>query len=188
MKKIVYKNTEGGISIVHPAEGSRLATKITFNDGRAEIVASEAVPVDSFLRGWPVEGATAEWAEQEEAFLSRIIKKVLPEEATNVRVIEPSEIPTDRTFRNAWKDEGGSITVDMPQAREIHRDYLRKLREPKLAALDIEYMRALETGNIAEQERIAAEKQLLRDATAFPAIDAATTPEELKAAIPPVLL
>ena len=96
---------------------------------------------------------------------------------------------TDRTFRNAWKDDGGITPgTDMPTARDIHRDRLRAIREPLLLALDADYLRALETNDVLEQRRIAAKKQALRDVTADPAIDAAQTPEALKLVMPAALV
>ena len=123
--------------------------------------------------------------EADEQFIERIRQKDVPKDATNVRIVEDSEVPADRTFRNAWKAD---LTVDMPKAREIHRERLRQIRAPLLAELDAEYMRADEAGNLAEKQRIAARKQALRDVTADPAIEAAATPAELKAVIPVVLL
>ena len=72
------------------------------------------------------------------------------------------------------------INVNMDKARDIHREKVRQARNPKLAAKDVDYQRALETG--ADTATIVSEKQALRDAPAAAAIDAATTPEELKAA------
>jgi hypothetical protein len=72
------------------------------------------------------------------------------------------------------------ISIDMTKAREIKRDMVRAERAPMLAALDIEFMRAVEQGDTARQAEIAAEKQRLRDATQDPGIDAAQTPDELK--------
>ena len=72
------------------------------------------------------------------------------------------------------------INVNMDKARDIHREKVRQARNPKLAANDVEFQRALETG--ADTATIVSEKQALRDAPAAAAIDAATTPEELKAA------
>jgi hypothetical protein len=90
---------------------------------------------------------------------------------------------TDRTFRNAWKHTGrGKPDVDMPKAREIHREHLRRLRAPILEDLDVAYVRADEQNNAREKSRIAARKQELRDVTAHSAIDDAQTPEQLKAA------
>ena len=71
------------------------------------------------------------------------------------------------------------ISVNMDKARDIHRDRVREARNPKLAAKDIDFQRALETGT--DTSAIVADKQALRDAPAAAAIEAASTPEELKA-------
>ena len=71
------------------------------------------------------------------------------------------------------------INVNMTKARDIHRDKVRQARNPRLAAKDVEFQRALETG--ANTAAIVAAKQALRDAPASAAIEAATTPDELKA-------
>lgn len=186
MKRIVCTRPDGGISIVVPTEGARLAHWITFSDGTMLQSGSGAVPVDTILRGWPVIGAIARWAETEDEFIARIAAKDAPKDAINIHVCDESEIPADRTFRNAWEDTG-KISVNMPKARRIHRDQLRVLRKPLLETLDVEYQRADERGDLLEKRRIAVEKQKLRDVTADPAIEAATTPEELKAAVPQVL-
>lgn len=96
------------------------------------------------------------------------------------RIIDDSEIPEDRTFRDAWKDDS-KIFVDMQKAREIHKANLRKARRPLLVSLDFKFMRALEAGDTKKQAEIAAQKQALRDVTAKPEIEAAQTPDALKA-------
>jgi hypothetical protein len=93
------------------------------------------------------------------------------------------QAPSDRTFRNAWESAGadsGVITVDMDRAKDIWREKIRQARD--FVPLDAAFMKALETG--ADASSVTAQKQLLRDAPADPAIDAATTPEELKAVQP----
>jgi len=79
------------------------------------------------------------------------------------------------------------ITVDMTKAREIKRDQLRAERKPLLEQLDVEYMRAQEAGDTTLQQEIAAKKQSLRDVTVDPVIDAATSPDDLKAVRPSAL-
>ena len=71
------------------------------------------------------------------------------------------------------------IKTDMAKAKEIHKKNIREAREPKLAALDIEFQRALETS--ADTSAIVAKKKALRDAPADSAIDAATDEAGLKA-------
>ena len=68
--------------------------------------------------------------------------------------------------------------IDMAKAREIHKNKIRAARTPKLAELDIEFQKALETS--ADTTAIVSKKQALRDAPADSAIDSATTTDELK--------
>ncbi len=67
----------------------------------------------------------------------------------------------------------------MAVAKEIHKTNIRNARTPKLAELDIEFQKALETG--ASTIDIVAKKQALRDAPADSAIDSATDESDLKA-------
>ena len=69
--------------------------------------------------------------------------------------------------------------VDMAKAREIHKTKIREARAPKLAELDIEFQKALETG--ASTTDIVAKKQALRDAPADSGIAAASDTDALKA-------
>ena len=71
------------------------------------------------------------------------------------------------------------VTIDMTKAKAIHKDKIREARGPKLAELDVDFQRALETG--ASTTDIVAKKQALRDAPADSAIDAATDVAGLKA-------
>ena len=69
--------------------------------------------------------------------------------------------------------------IDMAKAREIHKNNIRTARTPKLAELDIEFQKALETG--ASTTDIVAKKQALRDAPADSGIAAANDTDALKA-------
>ena len=69
--------------------------------------------------------------------------------------------------------------INMDKAKEIHRNKIRKARAPKLAELDVEFQKALETS--ADTTSIVSKKKALRDAPANAAIDAAKTEAELKA-------
>jgi len=105
------------------------------------------------------------------------------------RVIDRADVkddPLTRRYRAALRDTG-AFTFDMPVARELHREYIRRAREPLLTALDADYLRADEQNAVQEKARIAAAKQVLRDLPAAPAIEAAQTLEELEAAWPRVL-
>ena len=94
-------------------------------------------------------------------------------------IVEDSAIPTDRSFRNAWKQNSKTIETDMTKAKEIHKTNIRTARVPKLAELDIEFQRALETS--ADTSTIVAKKQTLRDAPAASGISTAASEADLKA-------
>ena len=69
--------------------------------------------------------------------------------------------------------------VDMAKAREIHKTNIRKARSPKLAELDVEFQKALETSS--DTAAIVSKKQALRDAPADSAIESAADVTALKA-------
>ena len=71
------------------------------------------------------------------------------------------------------------ITTDMAKAREVHKTRIRAARVSKLAELDVEFQKALETG--ASTTDIVAKKQALRDAPAAAGISTALTETDLKA-------
>ena len=99
----------------------------------------------------------------------------------DVRDASSLTVPQDRTFRGAWQFSGDVVEIDMVAAREIHKDNLRAERGPRLEALDTAWFRAAETGDADAQAQVAADKQALRDVTSDPRIEAASTPEALKA-------
>ncbi len=101
-------------------------------------------------------------------------------------IVTRAGLPQDGEFFRAWEQPSiGVVAVNMDKAREIWRDVIRQARDPKLAALDIEFQRCLEYGE--DTSAIVTQKEALRDAPQDPAIDLAQTTEELKAVWPAVL-
>lgn len=149
----------------------------TYADGGVAVIAfvTRSFRADGSLH-WERE-PTVEAIDAECAKLSQ----VLPSPIVSWRIVADDAIPADRDYRNAWIDTGNAVGHHMPRARELHRDKLRRAREPRLAALDVEYQRADEREDRAEKRRLAALKQALRDAPADPRIDAATTIAQLRA-------
>ena len=97
-------------------------------------------------------------------------------------IVEDSQVPTDRSFRDAWALSDGSIQVDMTKAKDLMRDKIREVRKDLLASEDVEFMRAVETANAYAQAASAARKQALRDAPSASAISNASDVTALKAA------
>ena len=68
----------------------------------------------------------------------------------------------------------------MPNARGEHMNTIRKARNKKLAELDVDYMRAVESGDTDAQDTIKTNKQTLRDIPqTFDLNTDNDTPEEL---------
>ena len=115
----------------------------------------------------PIEGTAEECA-----------KRDLPD-GTSYEIVDDSVIPTDRSFRNAWKQNNKTIETDMSKAREIHKTNIREARVAKFAELDVEFQKALETSSSTTD--IVAKKQALRDAPAASGISTAASEADLKA-------
>lgn len=101
----------------------------------------------------------------------------LPKDAINPRWADETELPTDRSFRNAWIDGGTKIECDIAKCQEITKGRLRVERAPLLAALDVEFLKALEEGR--PTDNIVVQKQALRDVTNL--VDSITDLAALKA-------
>ena len=93
-------------------------------------------------------------------------------------IVQDSELPqADNDFFNAWELANGAVTVNLAKAKEITKARLRAEREPLLAAQDVLFQRAQESG--ADTTAIVAEKNRLRDVTSL--ADACTTTAQLRA-------
>lgn len=73
------------------------------------------------------------------------------------------------------------ITINMVKAVEIKKDILRRQRAEEFAKLDVEFMKAVEQGNLATQQEVASKKEILRNITDMPELLNATTVEQLDA-------
>jgi hypothetical protein len=108
--------------------------------------------------------------------IEEIAAKDVPE-GKEYKIVDVSELSSDRTFRNAWVLDN-EITVDIPKAKVITKNKLREERKPLLEAQDILFMQAQESGT--DISSIVTEKQRLRDITNQ--VDNMTTVDELKGA------
>jgi hypothetical protein len=77
------------------------------------------------------------------------------------------------------------IIVNTDKAKAIWKNKWRGAREKILELLDIEFIKAVETGNTEKQAEIASKKQALRDVTQTEIVG--NTPEEIKSVWPDIL-
>ena len=133
MKRIIYQNSEGGISVIVPTESVELALK--------------DVP----------QGVAYE-------------------------IVEDDAIPADRFFRNAWVANGAAVEVDLDQAKSIGHDIRRQQRAEEFKPYDDIIAKQIPGLDATEAEASRAQIRfkygLIQDA-----IDAASDPEEIKAAL-----
>lgn len=81
-------------------------------------------------------------------------------------IVNSADLPEDdNDFFNAWEQDRGVVTVSIAKAKEITKARLRLERAPLLAAQDVLFQRAMETG--ADTTAIVAEKARLRDVTSL---------------------
>jgi hypothetical protein len=98
------------------------------------------------------------------------------------RMVRDADIPDDREYRNALRDDGTRLYHDMPKAREIHLANLRRQRTTKLEELDREWMKAVGQKDKKATYAIEAKRQVLRDlpANLGPTVAMAVNTDELK--------
>jgi hypothetical protein len=84
-------------------------------------------------------------------------------------------------------DEDNNFAYDMVKAREIWKNMMRRLREPKLQELDLQYQIALEADDEELKAEIIAKKNILRNCTTNPDIQTATSLNDLRRTLPELL-
>jgi hypothetical protein len=93
-------------------------------------------------------------------------KKYLNDDQHYKVILNSNELP-DTYFQEAWKFENFELSIDVDKAKQIQIDKFRRARDPILKKLDVEFMRAVESGDKKLQRTIAAKKQELRDITSM---------------------
>jgi hypothetical protein len=110
-----------------------------------------------------------------EISIDAVLEKDVPK-GKGARIVDQNSLPRDNDFYDAWEMDDSSVTVNFDKAKEITKNRLRAERTPLLAAQDVLFQRALESG--ADTSAIVAEKNRLRDITKL--ADSATTLDELR--------
>jgi hypothetical protein len=113
--------------------------------------------------------------------IEEVAKKDVPE-GVPYEIVEDDAIPADRTFRNAWVLGDCCVEHDLDKCKAIGHERRRQKREEEFAPFDAVIAKQIPGKDAAEAE---AARQAIRDkyAEVQDAIDAAESPDEIKAAL-----
>ena len=138
-KVIIYKNEDDTITIISAPDSGRLGLEFDASD--------EPILLES-----------------EEVYLTRMAELDVPN-GTSWKIIPKSDIPDNRTLRNAWgiNLDTEKITINNDKAKDIILVNTRQERNTKLEELDGPEFRALAQDNTTELQNIRELKQQLRD-------------------------
>lgn len=104
--------------------------------------------------------------------------------------IDKRQLPT-KTFRQAWRLSVNNgvpeVTVDMVEARNIHMDRLKTMRDKKLSELNDEYAEALDENDNVRMQQIVQQRRQLRKMTTDYDLEQFANPKDLEQAIPDYL-
>lgn len=110
--------------------------------------------------------------------IEQIAAKDVPPD-TPYSIVNAEDIPTDRTFRDAWEKQGSAVGHNLVKCKNIAHDKRRAARAVELTPLDVE---ATIPAKAAQAE---AKRQTIRDkyGAVQTGIDAASTVAELKSIV-----
>jgi hypothetical protein len=103
-------------------------------------------------------------------------------EGVAYEIVEDDAIPADRFFRNAWVANGAAVEVDLDQAKSIGHDIRRQQRAEEFKPFDDIIAKQIPGADATEAEASRAQIRL-KYALIQDAIDAASAPDEIKAAL-----
>jgi hypothetical protein len=97
-------------------------------------------------------------------------------------IVEATDIPSDRFFRNAWIADGAAVAVDLGKAKDIGHDKRRAQRAKEFAPFDEIIAKQIPGLDASEAE---ANRQAIREKYALiqDVIEGASNPGEIKLAL-----
>jgi hypothetical protein len=99
-KRIIYKTENGGVAIIIPAPEARKKVEVS-----AAVYQTVVIPATDMQPAKETQELVTPAVfrdETDEEFLTWIAAKDVPA-GLQYFIVDASEIPTDRTFRNAWE-------------------------------------------------------------------------------------
>jgi hypothetical protein len=119
-------------------------------------------------------------AQDDDDFFNFVLEKDVKPNAAEWWILDETEFPYDRYFRNAWHvTPSGGVDVHPEKAKTQRMAEIRKQRNEALDATDKDMARLTEQGKNAEANALKAKRQTLRDLPNNISLDG-LTPDQLK--------
>ena len=128
------------------------------------------------------------WISPNEESLEFLLSKVIPYGSNYLFVNDDSNVDYDffKSYDFNWNLKTGTETTaifNLEIAKQIHLEHIRKKRNKIFPEFDVEYMKALESGNQTLIQEVVTKKQALREVTNIDFLDV-VSPADLKATWP----
>ena len=168
--------------ITYPQENGQVAVIFPSSNAMKSVEVVEEVPVLDEEGNPTGETNTVTREEQVPMTIEEIAAQDVPE-GLPFKIVDSLDIDNDYFNSYDYSEEAGA-EVNIDKAKEIHLDKFRAARAPKLASLDVQYMKAIEVEDSVAASAIAVAKQELRDVTKITLPD---TLPEIKETWPDIL-
>mgnify|MGYP003636444711 CR=1 FL=1 len=140
MKKIIYTNADNSVVVITPAPKARLTKQVQIGEKKALGIDGESLQIlKKDNSGKLVEDENGEFlyvdlmipvyetqfAETENKFIERIAKKDVPT-GLKYKIIDETELPTSRSWRNAWtyNIESSTFDIDLEKAKVSQKEII----------------------------------------------------------------
>ena len=129
----------------------------------------------------PEEGTLAVVHPTGEVPIEQLAGIVVPE-GVSYQIVDDDTIPSDRTFRDAWVNNGSTVSEDLEKSKQIGHQYRRAKRAEEFAPHDDVIAKQIPGADTDAAEAARADIRT-KYATMQTEIDAATTTAEIKTAL-----
>lgn len=113
---------------------------------------------------WNLRGNTE--AQNDQEHLEQVATRAVPP-GLKWRVIPRKNLPNRYEYRDAWRDNGSELYVDLSAARSIKMQRIREKRNRLLSALDLHKVRLDDVGPESKIKELACYRQALRNLPPF---------------------
>lgn len=185
MKAVYTRKIDGGLSLINGAPKENIERDLS---GASDAQIARDKASGHLLADLERNKETGLFSLTDEQYHRLVLSHAVQHETDRVTVLPDDVVLPSEEFFDAWTHDGKEFGHDLEKARAIQLERIRAARAPKLAELDVVFMRALESGDAAAQAEVTQEKDKLRAITDTLKTKALTSIEDVKAEFPQELM